>query len=573
MSSPMFLPRSSVASAPMPPKDVKYKPEEPPIRRPSLFKHRGSEARALVKRASMLDRARTTVAGQAMEKMIADLGADNSVKDVEEQRMKELTDIIKSFRDIDEDSGDNDSKQSHDETPWVDSLLFDSFACLIILLNTVAIALETDLSDPASRAANGDPRPLEWILTEAFFCLFFIVEAALMTFQHSWRWLTRDFLHFMSGLAVLMVTVDMILDIVEQVDGAQVSMNGLPRLFSMLRILKLVRIRSGTTWSWLKELRMIIKGFADSLRFLVWAVLMTVLILYISAIFTTTQIGRSPVNDRYRKLSGGWDGEDRFGTIGKSMLTLLQMMTLDGWASNVGRHVMNTQPLTGLFFVAFVVVAVFGLLNVIVAYIVEETLESARKNEDKQKVREERSRRMELDSIRTIFELADKDRSGEMTQEEFVEAMQDPEVIWRFTKMELPMDDALHLFSTIDVDGSQTLSMQEFLDGCMRLKGPAESKALLMVQAQADVLGERMDSLAEALEQTVNDMEALEVITRRMATRLGPTVKSSKTKIQKKVVGFEPMVPIDYHRPGAVNDVPLGLGNKPMLPQFPDMLR
>lgn len=523
----------------------------------------------------MFDKARGSVAGLAMEKMIAELqDMDHDKRDMEEQKMQELTDIIKSFRNIEEESNDNDSKRSHDDTPWVDSLLFDSFVCFMILCNTVVIAFETDLSDPASRAADDEiGRPLVWILLEVLFWLFFVTEAVLMTVQHSWRWFFGDFLHCMSLLVLFMVTVDMIFDIVEQAAGEQVSINGLPRLFSMLRIFKLVRIRSGKKWGWLKELRMIIKGFSDSLRFLFWAVLFSVLMLYVAAIFTTTQIGRSPLYDRYRKLSGGWDNTDFFGTVATSMLTLLQMMTLDGWASTVGRHVMNNQPVEGLFLIAFVVIVVFGLLNVVVAFIVAETLESAKKNENKMKVREERAQRAELDGIRTVFELADKDGSGEMTQEEFVEAMKHPDVIWRLSKMDLPMDDALRLFATIDDDGSQTLSLQEFLDGCMRLKGAASSKALLQVQGQADVLGERMEQLAEALERTVDDMDSLDVITRRMSTRLGPTVKSSKTKIHKKVVGFEPHFPIDYHRPGGVCDVPLGMGNKPMLPEIPDMLR
>jgi hypothetical protein len=48
-------------------------------------------------------------------------------------------------------------------------------------------------------------------------------------------------------------------------------------------------------------------------------------------------------NERYNPYfrESGWDHEDWFGTVGKSMFTLFQVVTGDKWAEDVVRHVVR----------------------------------------------------------------------------------------------------------------------------------------------------------------------------------------------------------------------------------------
>ena len=67
---------------------------------------------------------------------------------------------------------------------------------------------------------------------------------------------------------------------------------------------------------------------------LFWTVVLLVVVLYIAAVILTQQIGHNvEIYGNYRKLSGGWDHEELFGTVGRSMFTLMQVMTLDSWLS------------------------------------------------------------------------------------------------------------------------------------------------------------------------------------------------------------------------------------------------
>merc|ERR1712032_707927 len=142
-----------------------------------------------------------------------------------------------------------------------------------------------------------------------------------------------------------------------------------------------------------------------------------------------------------------------------------------------------------------ILVTTYGLVNLVTGIIVEQILAASQSNEDRIRVREERARRLELESIREIFYLCDADRSGTLDCNEFLTAVQDPEVQRRMWELELPVDDALHLFNVMDGDGNRSLLINEFIDGCMKLKGPARSKDLLAVQGLADTLAKQMDGL------------------------------------------------------------------------------
>ena len=61
---------------------------------------------------------------------------------------------------------------------------------------------------------------------------------------------------------------------------------------------------------------------------------------------------------------------EMFGTIGASLYTLFQIMTLESWSMGIVRPVMEVHPGAWLFFVPFIVVTSFTVLNLFIALIV-----------------------------------------------------------------------------------------------------------------------------------------------------------------------------------------------------------
>ena len=61
-------------------------------------------------------------------------------------------------------------------------------------------------------------------------------------------------------------------------------------------------------------------------------------------------------------------GDPRFGDLGATILTLFQLTTGDGW-SDVMRDLMVTQPLAWIFFVAYLLIGTFTMLNLFIAVV------------------------------------------------------------------------------------------------------------------------------------------------------------------------------------------------------------
>ncbi len=56
-----------------------------------------------------------------------------------------------------------------------------------------------------------------------------------------------------------------------------------------------------------------------------------------------------------------------FGDLWRSLFSLFQIMTLESWASDIARPIMETTPHAWAFFVPFILIASFTALNLFIA--------------------------------------------------------------------------------------------------------------------------------------------------------------------------------------------------------------
>merc|ERR1711871_1460342 len=132
------------------------------------------------------------------------------------------------------------------------------------------------------------------------------------------------------------------------------------------------------------------------------------------------------------------------------------------------------------------------------------------------KKRQEKDRMRILNHLREFFEQSDEDGSGTLSVEEVQAAMNDPEAMKSLKLIDLPLEDPHEIFSLLDVDQSGELSIDEFISGCMRIKGNAKSKDLLAVQVAVDTLGSKFADLSASLETAGNKIWQLDERTAKM---------------------------------------------------------
>lgn len=198
----------------------------------------------------------------------------------------------------------------------------------VILFNAVILGLET--SDPVMAAAG----PLILFLDAACLAVF-VVELALKLFALGGRF-------FRSGWNIF----DFLIVAIALVPAAHTF-----SVLRALRILRLLRVLSVAP-----ALRRVVEGFIRAVPGMGSVFLLMTMIFYIGSVMATKLFG-----DAF---------PDWFGSLGDSAYTLFQVMTLESWSMGIVRPVMQAFPYAWLFFVPFIMVTTFAVVNLLVGLIV-----------------------------------------------------------------------------------------------------------------------------------------------------------------------------------------------------------
>ncbi|MCW9014645.1 MAG: ion transporter [Gammaproteobacteria bacterium] len=124
--------------------------------------------------------------------------------------------------------------------------------------------------------------------------------------------------------------------------------------FAVLRALRVLRVLRLLTM--VPSMRRVVGALLAAIPGLGSIGLMLLIFYYVFAVIATNLFGAS-----YPE----W-----FGTLGNSFYTLFQIMTLESWSMGIVRPVMETFPYAWAFFVPFILIATFTMLNLFIAIIV-----------------------------------------------------------------------------------------------------------------------------------------------------------------------------------------------------------
>jgi voltage-gated sodium channel len=211
---------------------------------------------------------------------------------------------------------------------WLDRPQVRNTIVAVIVFNAIVLGLET--SDTLM-AAYG---PV--ILTLDRVCLtIFVLEIGAKLVAHGPRF-------FRSGWNIF----DFLIVAIALLPATQ----GLAVLRA-LRILRVVRIVSAVP-----SLRRVVEGLFAALPGMGSVFLLMSIIFYIGAVMATKLF-----SDSFPE----W-----FGTLGASLYTLFQVMTLESWSMGIVRPVLEVYPYAWAFFVPFIMVTTFAVVNLIVGLVV-----------------------------------------------------------------------------------------------------------------------------------------------------------------------------------------------------------
>lgn len=211
---------------------------------------------------------------------------------------------------------------------WLERPVVRNAIIGVILFNAMILGLET--STTVMAVAGG-----VIVMLDKLCLAIFIVEIAAKIYAHGTRffrngWNIFDFL--IVGIALIP-------------SGQGLSVLRALRILRVLRVISLA-----------PTLRRVVEGFLRALPGMGSVFLLMAILFYIGAVMAT-------------KLFSV-EFPDRFGTLAASAFTLFQVMTLEGWADAVVRPVMEVYPYAWAFFLPFILVTTFAVVNLLVGLIV-----------------------------------------------------------------------------------------------------------------------------------------------------------------------------------------------------------
>jgi voltage-gated sodium channel len=165
--------------------------------------------------------------------------------------------------------------------------------------------------------------------------------------------------------------------------------------FAVLRAMRI--LRALRLISMIKSMRRVVAALLSALPGMGSIATLLILVMYVASVMGTKLFAEaSPVY---------------FGSLGKTLFTLFQVMTMEGWA-DIARDIMETKPWAWVFFLVFILVSTFTVLNLFIAVVVnamQETVAADIKAEQEAEAHDAHDERGEiLRELRALREAVDR---------------------------------------------------------------------------------------------------------------------------------------------------------------------
>ncbi|MFM8466107.1 MAG: ion transporter [Oxalobacteraceae bacterium] len=208
--------------------------------------------------------------------------------------------------------------------PWVQHLLV-----VLIVVNALILGLETD-------ARIHDAIGHYLMMIDQVILIIFIAELVLLIAARGLHFFTDPWCVF-----------DFIV-----VGIALVPATGSLSVLRALRVLRVLRLINKV-----ESMRKVVSGLLASLPSLGSVFSLIVIIFYVASVIATNTFSAA-----FPEL---------FGDMFMSAFTLFQVMTLEGWSEGIARPVMQVFPYAWIFFLLFILIATFVIVNLFIAVIVD----------------------------------------------------------------------------------------------------------------------------------------------------------------------------------------------------------
>mmetsp|Transcript_13170 Transcript_13170/g.23523 ORF Transcript_13170/g.23523 Transcript_13170/m.23523 type:complete len:676 (+) Transcript_13170:217-2244(+) len=345
----------------------------------------------------------------------------------------------------------------HDLDKILSSNRADYFIGCVILADVALTIIEID-----ARAAGTLPPISVEALSMACYIIYLIEFCA--------RLLARGlpiFLDFWSQLDFVVLLVGALQLVVDNIGQMQFD-TGFIRILRIARIMRLARVVR--KFRYLSELRKLMQMMGSCMKTLMWSILFCFMVMTVWSMIAVEMI--YPL---IQDMTSEGEFEDcegcrrALGSVMRANLLLFQTVVAgDSWGLLAVR-VIEVYPLSALVFMGSQMTLAFGVLNLVVAVVVDSAAEQRQKDIKMLAEDMDMDCKKDLKFLEKVFAQIDKDGSGELDLEELIQgAKAVPEFRDRLRVMDIDAADLEQLFVMLDVQNRGLIAPAQFINALSR---------------------------------------------------------------------------------------------------------
>eukprot|EP00930_Biecheleria_cincta_P070725 TRINITY_DN5833_c0_g1_i1.p1 TRINITY_DN5833_c0_g1~~TRINITY_DN5833_c0_g1_i1.p1 ORF type:complete len:530 (+),score=90.81 TRINITY_DN5833_c0_g1_i1:119-1708(+) len=375
----------------------------------------------------------------------------------------------------------------------VKSSAFEKISIAALLANSILIGIQVQYE--LSRSTPGVVLALDYM-----FCIFFLIELLLRLWgfgcRHFWLDEADRAWNWFDVCIVAVSTLDAIASILMTETSMalrNISIVRLVRIIRTTRVLRIIRMES------FKDLRILLAAIASTLQTGIYAFVLIILIMWIFSVAITQLVAHFVVaeTDSGRQTQHD-DLMIYFGSVWTAFFTLF--MTISGGIDWRDAAVPLLRiPMGIVFYMVYIVLMVLCIMNVLTGMFCQAAMESAQRDRDRIIEFQLLDRQRYVQRLSDMFGQFDDSGDGKCTLVEFERHLADTKMQALLRSLDIEVRDALLLFELLDNDGSGEIDMEEFITGCITLRGPAKAVHVEKLKRLHDQMSRKM---AEAMQRT-----------------------------------------------------------------------
>lgn len=330
------------------------------------------------------------------------------------------------------------------------------------------------------------------------FCVLFSIELILRMYAHGVvdfftdpaERLWNSFDSFVVGIS----TGDLIISTATSGESTFLSNISLLRVTRVVRLIRVVRMIR--VMKFFQDFRILLAAIISTIKTASFALALITFLMYMFGVAIAQLTSEHMI--RLQREGDVSDPELRlyFGSVGASMLSLF--MTITGGIDWKDAYFPLSQVSAAacLVFLIYISLMTLCIMNVLFGIFCQCALDAASLDREQVVSLQMAERKRFVEELTGLFARWDYQDSGNCTLAEFKHHLEDEETQALLSSLQIPARDAVMLFELLDADGSGTVDLDEFVTGCITLRG--EAKAVHM---------EKLGGLSRGIEMHFEKLE------------------------------------------------------------------